>query len=97
MITVSWTERAQRDLAAIHVFVSQHSPQYASLVIHRLLAAVDQLRAFPNSGRAVPEFDHPTVREIIRKPYRIVYRLVSEQELHVLTVHHAAQEFPDSF
>ena len=83
MITVWWTERAQDDLAAIHAFVSQNSPHYATVVVDRLITAVDQIPAFPVSGRAVPEFDNPSVREIIRKPYRIVYRLVSEQDVHV--------------
>jgi plasmid stabilization system protein ParE len=34
------------------------------------------------------------VREVIHPPYRIVYRLVSEQEVHILTVHHSARRFP---
>lgn len=96
MSTVSWTERAQNDLAAIHAFISQDSPRYASVVIRRLLAAVDYIGDFPSAGRSVPEFANPSVREVIRKPYRIVYRIVSDREIHVLTVHHGAQELPDS-
>jgi plasmid stabilization system protein ParE len=29
----------------------------------------------PFSGRVVPELDHPLIRELILRPYRIVYRI----------------------
>lgn len=94
MRAVLWTEQARADLAAIASFISQDSPHYASVVIARLIAATDRLIQFPESGRAVPEFDTPLIREVVHRPYRIVYRLVSADEIHVLTVHHASQRFP---
>lgn len=33
------------------------------------------LGQFPFSGRVVPEFGDPTIRELILDPYRIVYRV----------------------
>jgi toxin ParE1/3/4 len=39
----------------------------------------------------VPESADPSIREIILRPYRIVYRIVSASEIHVLTVHHGAR------
>jgi toxin ParE1/3/4 len=81
-------------LAAIRAFISQDSPHYASVIVSRLIAATDRLVLFPESGRAVPEFDNPVVREVGQPPYRIVYRIVGVEELHVLTVHHASHCFP---
>ena len=94
MRTVLWTKQAQADLAAIRAFISQDSPHYASVLTSRLLAATDRLAPFPESGRAVPEFEDPLVREVVYPPYRIVYRLVGIDEVHVLTVHHSSQSFP---
>jgi plasmid stabilization system protein ParE len=91
---VLWTEQARADLAAIHAFISQDSPHYASVVISRLIAATGRLVSFAESGRAVPEFENPLVREVVHPPYRIVYRLVGANELHVLTVHHSSKSFP---
>lgn len=93
MRIVLWTEQARADLAAIRAFISQDSPHYASVIVSRIIAATDRLVPFPESGRAVPEFDDPFVREVVYRPYRIVYRLVGVDELHVLTVHHASQTF----
>jgi len=71
---VRWTERAVEDLAAIKAFISQESPAYALAVVGRLYQAVGQLAQFPDSGRIVPEQARSEIRELVRPPYRIVYR-----------------------
>jgi plasmid stabilization system protein ParE len=90
-----WTRRAREDLASIRAFITEESPNYAALVIGRIVGATDRLAQFPESGRAVPEFAHAEVREVIYRPYRIVYRLVGATEVHILTVHHAARPLPE--
>ena len=50
------------------------------IVVARLIGAVGRLKDFPQSGRMVPEFEHKAVREIVERPYRIVYRLVREDD-----------------
>jgi plasmid stabilization system protein ParE len=71
---VRWTERAVEDLAAIKAFIGQESPAYALAVVGRLYQAVGQLAQFPDSGRIVPEQARSEIRELVRPPYRIVYR-----------------------
>ena len=74
MRVILWTPSG--DLAAIRAFIEQDSPHYAAIVVSRLIAGTDRLASFPQSGRAVPEFENPLVREVVIRPYRIVYRLV---------------------
>ena len=93
---IRWTDQAIADLAAIQLFIAQDSPHYSSVVVHRLIRAVDRLNEFPKSGRAVPEFEDQAVREIIERPYRIIYRLVRDDEVHILTIYHGARPLPDS-
>ncbi len=90
MRRIVWTRRAIEDTQAIKTFIEQDSPHAAGLVVQRIIAAVEQLPVFPECGRIVPEYQEPTVREIIRPPYRIVYRLRPE-EIHIITIHHAAR------
>lgn len=71
-------------------------PHYASVVVARLIRAVARLRDFRQSGRVVPEFERSAVREIVERPYRIIYRLVRDDEVHILTVHHDGQSLPVS-
>jgi toxin ParE1/3/4 len=42
------------------------------------------------SGRKVPEFEAEDIREIIEKPYRIIYRIKPDQ-VDVLSVVHSKQ------
>ena len=96
MRRVRWTDQAIGDLAAISAFIEQDSPHYASVMVARLIRAVDRLEDFPESGRVVPEFERKTVREVVERPYRIVYRVVGKDEVHILTVHHAASPLPNT-
>ena len=75
MNRVIWSPQALRDLESIRDFIAQDSPLYAGLVVQRLVASVERLGAFPESGRVVPELQRTDVREVIRPPFRIVYRL----------------------
>lgn len=92
-MTLLWTRRALADVQAIKQFIVRDSPHAAQLVTQRLVAAADRLMLFPQSGRIVPELADPQIREVVQGSYRIVYRLMEEQ-VHILTVHHAARLFP---
>jgi plasmid stabilization system protein ParE len=43
-------------------------------VVGRLYNAAGQLAHFPDSDRVVSEHARPEIRELVRPPYRIVYR-----------------------
>lgn len=60
---ISFAESAVGDLASIR----------------EILTCLDQLAEFPESGRVVPEFEQPWLRELIRPPFRVVYRVDGER------------------
>jgi addiction module RelE/StbE family toxin len=86
---VIWSPQSIRDLESIKSFVAADSPHYAGLLVQRLVAAVERLSAFPNSGRVVPEFADPKIREVLWRNYRIVYR-VAGSSVEIVTVFHGA-------
>jgi toxin ParE1/3/4 len=71
---IIWSPQAIRDVESIRAFIAQDSPSYAELVARRLIAATERLQSFPESGRVVPERQDSVIREVIVRPYRIVYR-----------------------
>lgn len=93
MSRVHWTPQASKDLDAIHGYISRDAPGYAQVFVARLIVAVDQLETFVESGRIVPEVGDPTLRELIRSMYRIVYR-VRDGHAEIITVHHSARPLP---
>jgi len=75
VIEVRWTPQGADDLQAIYDFIERDSPHYAQMIVEDLLAAIDRLEQFPLMGRQIPERPREDLREIIRPPYRIVYRV----------------------
>lgn len=75
---VELMESAVRDLEAIARFISRDAPANARRVLERLESKTDDLARFPERGRIVPElarFGIVEYREVITRPYRVVYRL----------------------
>ncbi|HEX5647463.1 MAG TPA: type II toxin-antitoxin system RelE/ParE family toxin, partial [Nitrospira sp.] len=64
MTPLVWTRRAIEDVQSIQRFIEQDSPHYAQLVRQQLIASVERLPAFPQSGRIVPEVNNPAIREV---------------------------------
>jgi plasmid stabilization system protein ParE len=85
-----WSLQAIEDVEAIRTYVTRDSEQYANPLIDRIIAAVDRPEGFPLSGRVVPEVGDESLREVINRNYRIVYRLKPEI-IEIVTVFHAAR------
>jgi plasmid stabilization system protein ParE len=90
-VIVLWTHTALRHLSAIHDYIAQDSPHYARETVDRLTARSAQIGQFPQSGRAVPEYEAEDVREVLEDPYRILYRIRPER-VDVLAVIHTARQ-----
>lgn len=95
MARIRWSVEAADDLASIHAHIARNSPRYAAATAGRIVAAVDRLAEFPESGRVVPELGDPAVREVIVGAYRVVYEVRPDSWAEVLTVFHGARRFPD--
>lgn len=90
---VHWTDRAKARLRLIHDYIAEDSPQSALQVVDRITARSQQLIELPRSGRQVPEYEHKDVRELLERPYRIIY-IIKPNQIDVLTVMHYRQVLP---
>jgi plasmid stabilization system protein ParE len=75
MVQISWSDLAVDDLRSIYDFIANDSAFYAERQIARFIERTEQLMAFPESGRVVPEFNDKNLRELIEGNYRIIYSL----------------------
>ncbi len=71
---VHWTENAIGHLVNIYEYIAINSPTYAKRMVDKITIRSQQIEDHPMSGRKVPEYDADDVRELIEKPYRIIYR-----------------------
>src|ERR1044072_8964265 len=70
-----WSPAARDDLHDIVTFIARDNPNRAMSFGYELMSEADRLKDFPESGRIVPEYRNDSIREIVFRPYRIVYRV----------------------
>ena len=92
---IVFTSPAITDLKALVKFISRDNSKAAEQFSNAIIEKTEHLNEFPLFGRAVPEFGTETIREIIHRPYRIVYRVRQDQKvIEILRVWHAARGIP---
>ena len=93
---ILWSLQAREDLREIVTFIRQDNPDAAARFGYALIRQVDVLENFPLLGRRVPEFDDETIREVIHRPYRLIYRVIEAQNLVAIArVWHGARGEPE--
>ena len=91
MVKIKWTDFAIENLNSIGDYIEKDSYFYAQRVVNYLFDSVSILEQNPRAGRKVPEFNDESIRELIRSNYRIVYKLISKNDIDIITVHHSAR------
>ena len=92
---LTWSPSARLDLREILAYIAEDDPAAGQKFVQSVFDTVEQLRRFPEAGRVVPEFDNPSIREVIRRPCRIVYRINATKSLvEIARVWHAARGIP---
>lgn len=91
---VHWTQNAVEHLVNIYEYIALNSPTYAKQMVDRITRRSQQIADQPLSGRSVPEYQTDDIRELIEKPYRIIYRIKADQ-IDVVAVIHGARLLPE--
>ena len=87
-----WSPAARDDLHDIVLFIARDNPNRAMSFGYELISETDRLQEFPELGRIVPEYRNDHIREIIFRPYRIVYRVDDERAFcEIARVWHSAR------
>ncbi len=90
---VIWTKLAIQRVNSILNYIAQDNFQAALEWSELIFQRTDQLIEHPESGRIVPEYNHPDLREIIEGNYRVIYRIrKSKQTVYITTVLHVRQK-----
>jgi len=93
---VHWTENAIGHLVNIYEYIAINSPTYGKRMVDRITRRSEQIAEQPLSGRKVQEYDAEDIRELIEKPYRIIYRM-KQHQIDVVAIIHGARILPDEF
>ena len=93
---IIWSLQARDDLQDIVSFIAADNPVAAQSFGFRLMSKVDVLVDFPQLGRVVPEENDEAIRELIIRPYRIVYQVLADgQTVAIARIWHGARGEPE--
>lgn len=93
---IIWSLQARDDLRDIVSFIAADNPTVAESFGFLLMSKVDVLANFPQIGRVVPEQKDENIREIIVRPYRIVYRVIAKNQIvAIVRLWHGARGEPE--
>jgi toxin ParE1/3/4 len=87
---LAWTQTALDDLAAVRSWLGRDSKPLADRVIETLLTGIERVLPFPRIGRVVAEVGDESVRELLLRTFRLVYRIEGDR-IVVLSILHGGR------
>ena len=89
-MSIRWRYSAICDLAHIRDYITERNPTAAGAVVSRVLHSVQNLEAFPKSGRLGQV---PSTREVVVPglPYIVVY-IDTDTDVEIIAIFHGSQE-----
>lgn len=90
---VFWTPEARARLLEIQAYIAQNSPAAARNVAAQLLRRSRQLAVPPLLGRRLPEYPEAELREVLIRPFRMIFQVTATQ-IRIITIKHYRQKLP---
>jgi toxin ParE1/3/4 len=93
---VIWTQAAWSDLEEIADYIAKDSPAYAAAFVSEVREASRSLSTLAKRGRMVPEFQSPSVRELLMENYRMIYK-TGKNSTYIIGFIHGARDLKASW
>jgi toxin ParE1/3/4 len=93
---IEWTEQAIRQLDHAHDYIAlSNSEDVAARITTRIVATIQQLTAFPMSGRSgrIPD----TLELVISNTPFVAAYTIDHDRIVILAIYHGAQQWPEAF
>lgn len=91
MAEIIWSERALQNIQEIAEFIEKDSVQYAQTQVQSFFERANVLTKHPHAGRPVPELKDANIRQLLCGSYRLVYEVLPEERISILTIHHQSR------
>ncbi len=92
VVKIQWSPSAIEDVEQIAAYISRDSNYYARSVVRQIIERIRTLSTLPKQGRVVPEIQQSSIRELLVYRYRIIYEVLDESTVLILSIIHAARD-----
>lgn len=93
MVKIRWSDDAIADFEAIIRYLAHDAPDYAQFFMDELFDKLELLKEFPRMGHQVGESDDPNDKEVHCENYRIIYQLLDEKTIKIITIVHGSRQY----
>ncbi len=91
MVRLVWTKLSIEDLKEIFDYIAKDSNRYALITINKIYDQAQSIIKNPYIGRVVPEMNVKIIRAVFSGNYRIVYKIINEDQVDILRIYHSAR------
>jgi|GEM_PF-2510645 len=77
MNAITWSGPALDDVQALRKWLGRDSKPLSDSVVETIFDAIEKVIPFPRIGRVVAEVGDDTVRELLFRTFRIVYKVTA--------------------
>ena len=88
---VVWARPAWKDLESAADYIARDSTAYAAVFVQDVKAAAASLSQFADRGQVVPEIGDQSVRELLVRPHRLIYRITPARVTVLALIHGATR------
>jgi addiction module RelE/StbE family toxin len=92
MVQIKWTEQAVSDLREIALYISRDSKKYAKIQVQKIKERTQILKKNTHAGQIVTFFNLKEIRQLVVGAYIIIYRIINESQVDILTIHHSSRD-----
>jgi toxin ParE1/3/4 len=92
MVEIRWLDEAKNDLKDIFDYISIDSKRYAKRQVDKIVERTQILKSQLRAGKIVEEINKPDIRELLEGNYRIIYRILNEESIDILLIHHCSRD-----
>ena len=92
MVQIKWTRIALDDLKSIFDYIARDSKKFAKIEVIKIKLRTKILKEKPQTGKQVMERNDVAIRELVEGNYRIIYKIVDDNRIDILTIHHSARD-----
>lgn len=90
-LKIIYSKIAQQDLKEIYNYIRRNSFHYAKNEQKAIELAISKLEFNPLLGKIFEGIGYEFTRELTFKNYRIIYDVILETHINILTIHHHAR------
>ncbi|MDB4925183.1 type II toxin-antitoxin system RelE/ParE family toxin [Mucilaginibacter sp.] len=95
-LTIVYSNIAQQDLKGIYNYIRRDSVRYARNEVQLIRIAIRKLKSNSLLGKKFEKSDDELTRELIFRNYRIVYDIILDKQIIILSIHHHARSITNN-